>query len=134
MGYLLILIPLLGIPALFIGGLFLCAWAHSEGMGLGIGFLAMDCPGFWENFPKDDDEVEYAALAGIQTDFFTGLPRRVEFVTGKRAAYIMARRLAHEVEYKEKCRNPRMSAYEDGSYPNSVGVYWALQKKNDYLA
>ena len=75
-----------------------------------------DKPGMWE------------ALAGIETVVTgQGMPRKRKVCVGLRAAYVQARYLALEVERQEQRRNPMMSAYADRSYPNSVGVYWAVQ-------
>ena len=93
------------------------------------GFVAMDAPDFWEHFPKEDDNEVYVAEAGIQTDVSTGFPRESEEVQGIMAAYVEARRMGTRVENKELSRNSRMSAYADGSYPGSVGVWWAVRKK-----
>ena len=127
-------LALFAIIAFFFAILIFRAWINGRDMGIGVGFVAMGCPNFWEDMPQDDDDEEYAAFAGLELPFCTGIPREVTFVRGKRAAYVEARRLGQSVEFKEMTRNPNMSAYEDGSYPGSVGVYWAIQKKDDYLA
>ena len=126
----IILMTITSIFAIFFICLFASAYLNSNGMGISVGLVAMDCPNFWEDMPEDDDSL-YEARAGIFTDTFKGMPRCCEEVHGKQAAYVEARRLACSVELKEKSRNPRMSAYEDGSYPNSVGVYWELEKVED---
>jgi len=124
-------IALLTIIAIFFIALFTTAYIHGHG-SISIGFVAMEAPEFWEHYPKEDDDKEYYAQAGIQTEMFVGFPRKQEKVTGIQAAYVEARRLGVEVEWKEKLRNPRMSAYEDGSYPNSVGVWWNVVPVEEY--
>lgn len=107
---------------------------NSRGMGMRVGMIAMDCPGFWEEMPEDDDDEEYVAFAGLTLPFGSGHPREKEVVTGKVNAYIEARRMGHDVEFNEKIRNPNMSYYADRSYPNSIGVYWAIQKKETFYS
>ena len=92
--------------------------------------LARSCPDF--KLPPDDHKV-YIAYAGLT---FSTIPKgspkmESEPILGLRAAYIKARRLGVKVEREEKFRNPRMSAYADGSYPDSVGVYWALREATE---
>ena len=45
-----------------------------------------------------------------------------------REAYIQARILGLQVEMEEQRLNPRMSMYQDRSYPDSLGVYWRLEE------
>ena len=104
---------------------------EGRGMGAYVGFIAIGAKDFWEHFPKEDDDEVYVAEAGIETYVCTGFPRESKEIRGIQAAYVEARRLGVGVEHDEKFRNPRMSAYEDGSYPNSVGVWWAVRKKQE---
>ena len=118
---------LLTIAVIVIATIMLYLKKAGRGMGMTIGLIATKAPGFWEQMPKDDDDLAYEALAGITTPYGSGSPRMSRVVRGKVNAYIVAREFGVEVESKEKFRNPCMSAYADGSYPNSIGVYWAIQ-------
>lgn len=101
--------------------------AFNAGKGdIAIGMVAMNAPQFWHYWPPADDDRLYEVRAGLTFYGGNGFPRKTERVRGKRKAYIMARKLGVQVEADEKFRNPRMSMYEDGSYPNSLGVYWEM--------
>lgn len=101
--------------------------AFNAGKGdISIGLVAMNARHFWHHWPPADDDRLYEVGAGLTFFGGNGFPRKTERVRGKRKAYVMARKLAVQVEEEEKFRNPRMSMYEDGSYPNSIGVYWEM--------
>lgn len=97
-----------------------------KGMGARVGFIAMGAPKFWHYMPPADDSRLYEIAAGLNTPYGKGAPRKFRYVRGVRDAYIEVRKMGIEVEQEELRRNPRMSFYEDGSYPNSVGVYWEM--------
>lgn len=101
--------------------------AFKAGKGdISIGMVALNAPRFWHHWPPADDDRLYEVAAGITFFGGNGFPRKTETVRGKRNAYVMARRLGVQVESDEKFRNPNMSMYADGSYPNSIGVYWEM--------
>ena len=88
--------------------------------------LSRRCPD-WN--PPPNDNKFYKALAGLTGPIGSGPARKSSKpILGVREAYYEARRLGIEVEREELLRNPRMSAYADGSYPICVGVYWALDE------
>lgn len=122
---LILLCVIVGLASLAIIGHLLAAFEAGKGDIL-IGFVAMHAPQFWDHWPPADDDRLYEARAGLTFYGGCGCPRRTETVRGRRKAYVMARKLGVEVECDEKFRNPRMSMYEDGSYPNSLGVYWEM--------
>ena len=90
--------------------------------------LASHCPNFYEDMPKEEDDKLYVAHAGINT-VITSRSSWMDSdpIKGIRNAYIEARRLGVIVERRALDKfGHRMSAYADGSYPNSIGIYWSL--------
>lgn len=61
--------------------------------------LSLLAPGFWEQFPKDDQPGPWVAEAIVVSPFYRSV-KLAKLVRGrKQAAYVMARRLALTVDY-----------------------------------
>jgi len=92
-------------------------------------YLRRNCPRFDEDFPPSDNLKYYKVYAGLDYECLKGAVHYEEGpIHGLGNAYIKARELALILEKNTKWKNPRMSAYADGSYPNSIGVFWSIEE------
>lgn len=89
--------------------------------------LISKCPDFLESMPKQESGI----FQGI--GYATSSMGDMKFTTGEKFnniqdAYIDARKIALEIEnHFRKETSGTFSIYDDGSYPNSIGICWSIK-------